>query len=86
MLTAEQRTLLLRMNEATGRIPLGTLDEAVAALAAERGDAPAVRGPTAVTAGPSCSPPPTASPRRWPGGRWRPGTGWRCASSRAPTR
>ncbi|MCB5909702.1 AMP-binding protein [Streptomyces pinistramenti] len=44
VLPAEQRTLLLHMNEVTGRIPPGTLDEAVALLAAERGDALAVQG------------------------------------------
>ncbi|GAA0416108.1 AMP-binding protein [Streptomyces luteireticuli] len=45
VLPAEQRTLLLRMNEVTGRIPPGTLDGTVAALAAEHGDALAVQGP-----------------------------------------
>ncbi|MFK0289757.1 AMP-binding protein [Streptomyces sp. NPDC090442] len=45
VLPAEQRTLLLRMNEVTGPIPPGTVDQAVAALAAERGDALAVLGP-----------------------------------------
>ncbi|WP_274918767.1 AMP-binding protein [Streptomyces sp. WZ-12] len=45
VLPAEQRTLLLRMNEVTGPIPPGTVDQAVAALAAERGDALAALGP-----------------------------------------
>ncbi|MFJ5676401.1 AMP-binding protein [Streptomyces sp. NPDC093097] len=45
VLPTEQRTLLLRMNEVTGPVPPGTLDERFAALAAEHGDALAVQGP-----------------------------------------